>query len=97
MSSPSGPRVPASLTQDPRFTASPALQGVWNGSQNVSLRVQRLSVGPTVSLGTMRVPRDSCPQPCTPPLFGQGNRKGLSLDEGPWASLNFSKLSLHKG
>eukprot|EP00073_Rattus_norvegicus_P053092 XP_017455476.1 PREDICTED: melanopsin isoform X3 [Rattus norvegicus] len=41
-------RVPSSLTQDPSFTASPALlQGIWNSTQNISVRVQLLSVSPT--------------------------------------------------
>ncbi|NP_001122071.1 melanopsin isoform 2 [Mus musculus] len=49
MDSPSGPRVLSSLTQDPSFTTSPALQGIWNGTQNVSVRAQLLSVSPTTS------------------------------------------------
>ncbi|XP_076787602.1 melanopsin isoform X2 [Arvicanthis niloticus] len=49
MNSPSAPRVPSSLTWHPNFTASPALQVIWNSTQNVSVRVQLLSVSTTTS------------------------------------------------
>ncbi|XP_055463981.1 melanopsin [Psammomys obesus] len=49
MNSPSGPRVPSSLTCDPSLTASPALHGIWNSTQNVSAGAQLLSANPTAS------------------------------------------------
>nr|XP_048277505.1 melanopsin [Myodes glareolus] len=49
MDSPSGPRVPPGLTQDPSLTASTVLHSHWNSTQMVSTRAQLPSVSPTAS------------------------------------------------